>query len=101
MIRHRAFFPVVLLATLAVSGVGVALAPESAMAQQAEEQSSEARIAALEERITELQAIIGTLQTIVRDGGAAPAPAAGAAPVPGSAAPSAMPSGGGGSNSAC
>ena len=63
MIRHRAFFPVVLLATLAVSGVGVALAPESAMAQQAEEQSSEARIAALEERITELQAIIGTLQT--------------------------------------
>lgn len=60
------------------------LAPGSALAQQAEAQSSEARIAALEERITELQAIIGTLQTFVRDGGGASAPVAGAAPAPGS-----------------
>lgn len=84
MIPRHAIFPVLMLAALAVNGTWLVLAPAGARAQQAETLSNEARIAALEERITELQAVIGTLQTFIRDGGGAAAPAAGAAPVPGS-----------------
>jgi len=87
MIRHPVTLSIATAAAFFTLAATVLHGSVAAQAQQpAAAASDSARIQALEERIRDMQAVIGTLQSFVRDGGGAAAP--GAAPAGAGGAPS-------------